>query len=76
MDVKAGKGDLFNMDTKKKIYTGGWLDDVKHGYGLYQGDKGTYDGNFVKDAMEGKGRMLWNNGESYEGDFVQDLRHG
>lgn len=35
-----------------------------------------YEGEWVQDKREGKGKFTWNNGDTYEGDFKDDRRTG
>jgi hypothetical protein len=88
-------------------YEGEWLDDMKHGQGIYiwaDGSKyvgeyendlrsgmGTfyeptgdgnlrilYDGEWRNDAMQGQGdnRFVFENGDTYEGPMLDNMRHG
>ncbi len=33
----------------------------------------SYNGNFQDGKRSGKGKLVWKNGEKYEGDFENDL---
>jgi hypothetical protein len=35
-----------------------------------------YKGMFMNNKRHGKGKLTWPNGETYDGDFVDDLRNG
>ena len=35
-----------------------------------------YEGDFVNKKAHGKGMMRWNQGDKYEGDWQEGLRHG
>ena len=35
-----------------------------------------YEGQFVNKKAHGKGTMRWNQGDKYEGDWKEGLRHG
>ena len=35
-----------------------------------------YEGGFVSKKAHGKGMMRWNQGDKYEGDWKEGLRHG
>jgi hypothetical protein len=76
LDVKSGKGDLFDFKKNKVVFTGNWARDKRNGYGELEKDNVRYKGNYVDDRMDGKGTQLWDDGEHYEGDFRGDLRHG
>lgn len=41
-----------------------------------QGDSGVYEGDLVDGKRQGFGRMTYDSGNSYEGDFYQDKFHG
>ncbi len=60
-----------NADGTEDIYTGGFLDDIKSGYGEYRWDSGAvYVGDFANDVMEGQGTYTWPDGtHSYTGTF-------
>ena len=38
--------------------------------------EGEYTGSLVEGVREGKGQLEWSNGDYYEGDFKNGLRHG
>ena len=39
-------------------------------------NRDKYDGQFINGIKEGKGRLIFKNGEVYEGDFKDGLMHG
>ncbi len=39
-------------------------------------DGAVYDGEMAEGIIEGKGRMIWTNGDRYEGHFLNGLFHG
>jgi hypothetical protein len=55
------------------IYDGQWINNKMHGYGKYISKFYIYEGEFFDDTKEGLGKITWNNGNSYEGVFVQDI---
>jgi hypothetical protein len=57
-------------------YIGEWSDaGLKHGKGLfYWADGAQYEGYWKYDQLNGKGRLMYENGEIYEGNFENDLR--
>ena len=63
-------------------YEGGFLDDRRHGKGMYVwGEKSPwagerYVGDYVADKREGKGAYFWPNGDRFEGVWKEDLRYG
>ena len=52
--------------------------NFKHGKGKFFGinDNILYEGDFIKDKREGKGKYYYENGEYYDGEFKNDLRNG
>lgn len=61
----------------RKVYTGAWLNDKRHGFGTYfYPDNSVYQGNWANDMKEGWGKMTYADGSTYEGEFHQELRHG
>ena len=73
---KNGKGKEFSEN--EYIYTGNFLDNLKHGIGeleyLDTGD--IYKGEFNKGEITGKGTYKWSSGEKYEGTFLNGIKHG
>jgi len=53
-------------------YEGKFINDMMNGKGAYFCKKYTYIGEFVDDLCEGLGKITWENGNSYEGKFVDD----
>ena len=73
---KSGKGEETCEDEYK--YKGDFSNDMKHGYGIlefFDNDE-TYEGEFNKGEITGKGIYIWNNGEKYEGTFLKGIKHG
>ena len=73
---KCGKGEEICEDEYK--YKGDFSNDMKHGFGIlefFENDE-TYEGEFDKGEITGKGTYIWNNGEKYEGTFVKGIKHG
>ena len=75
-DVKSGRGRLWNQKKNKATFDGMWARDKKNGEGWLERDEGVYRGMFVEDHLQGKGKMVWTNGDEYEGDFFKDYRNG
>ncbi len=75
-DQKSGRGKLWNQPKNKVTFDGMWARDRKNGKGWLERNEGVYTGDFVDDHLEGKGRMVWVNGDEYEGDFSKDFRNG
>lgn len=61
----------------RKVYTGAWFNDKRHGQGTYfYKDGSVYKGAWVNDMKEGWGIMTYANGNVYEGEFYREKRHG
>jgi hypothetical protein len=62
------------MDTNGLVYEGTWENDMQHGQGVETWDYAVnkYIGNFFKGKKNQKGRIDWENGNYYEGDFVDN----
>lgn len=73
---KQGRGQLLSLPGLEKLYDGMWSNDLKEGTGVLVYDKGTYEGNFHEDMFNGRGRLVWKNGDVYEGDFLNGQRTG
>ena len=50
----------------------------KHGKGIeyYKDGNIKYEGDFVNDKREGKGKYIWEDGEYYIGEWLNDYMHG
>ena len=46
------------------------------GIAYYKNGNIKYDGDFVEDEFEGKGKYIYENGKYYEGQWSNSLRHG
>jgi hypothetical protein len=76
---KNGKGKLIysnKTETLFVMYNGDWVDDKREGKGVFINRKALspytediYDGNFINNKMNGKGRMFqkWKDTFEYEG---------
>lgn len=62
---------IFNEDGTQDVYVGGFVEDIKSGYGEYRWESGAmYIGEFKNDIMEGQGTYYWPGGvHSYTGTF-------
>ena len=59
------------------LYKGDILNDLFHGFGIYEWDKNKkYEGQWKYGKMNGKGKIYYSDGSIYEGDFVDNLRCG
>ncbi|MBQ8684476.1 MAG: hypothetical protein IJ518_08190 [Clostridia bacterium] len=60
--------EYLDEEGKKEIYTG-YVTNRRVG-------SGVYTGNLVEGGIQGKGKMVWDNGDVYEGDWVGGVYHG
>lgn len=51
------------------IYQGNFERGAKSGHGVFRTEKGTYEGNFSNDYLNGPGSFFWNDGRLYVGNF-------
>ena len=72
---KEGKG---KEKTNDYIYEGEFTNDMKHGHGkiFYHANGDSYEGQFYKEEITGKGFYKWKNKHSYFGDFIDGKMHG
>jgi len=74
--------DLFKHGTGQVIYPnnetydGSFVDDKRHGDGIYCCEEYIYQGKFADDVMNGHGVKNYNNGDMYTGEFSKGLKHG
>ena len=70
MDKKHGQGTYWRSENSKlrREYTGDWFEDKKHGRGtFFFKNSDRYDGYWVNGMPQGEGRMIYSNGNIYEG---------
>ena len=77
-DALNGLGEIRDTKLNKSIYRGYFQNNLKHGFGIEFDPKNqkTYKGYFVKGKKEGKGREYNYLGEFFEGQWIEDLKHG
>ena len=62
---------------KFNCYDGEYLDDLKHGYGVFSWEAGNkYEGFYKFDERDGWGEMHWIDGSSYKGQWKEGIQHG
>eukprot|EP00457_Paulinella_chromatophora_P010457 gb/GEZN01010561.1/.p1 GENE.gb/GEZN01010561.1/~~gb/GEZN01010561.1/.p1 ORF type:complete len:224 (-),score=46.63 gb/GEZN01010561.1/:394-1065(-) len=82
---REGKGVYTSKEGHR--YEGGWLADMRHGYGsqkfVARGSTrkeakwtGTYEGNWFENRKHGKGVFTYENGDKYEGDWRNGKKAG
>ena len=59
----------------QSVYTGPCVNGLAHGQGVAAGTA-RYTGGFVAGRKQGAGQKEWPNGDRYDGEFVNDLKHG
>ncbi|CAM9546050.1 unnamed protein product [Heterosigma akashiwo] len=78
METETGTGSFIFVDGGR--YDGGWFSEngvkYRHGTGTYVDGPETYEGEWDRDKMQGKGKMIFATGATYEGDFQASLFHG
>lgn len=63
-----GKGTLLNANGDS--YQGFFVDDARHGRGIYRFTSGdVYEGDFLDDNRHGRGVFKFHNGSTYAGEF-------
>ena len=70
-----GKGLRYNKE-RNHIYKGDFLNGLRHGKGKDEGDNMKYEGDFIKDKKCGKGKILFDSGDTYEGEFNDNKFNG
>lgn len=73
--LKEGQG---REESSEHIYYGQFMSDMKHGIGrlTYKGINDIYEGEFINNHINGKGKYYWANQEIYEGTFINGKMHG
>jgi hypothetical protein len=80
--VRQGRGTLTfssnsSIETKFEKYSGEWVHDQMHGFGVYEYINGAkYTGNWERNLHHGVGKYEFPDGSYYEGDWVGHLMHG
>ena len=84
--LKHGKGKFTTFGNYSIEYEGDWVDDKKEGYGLYRkygmyphpyrNIPNIYKGEFLNDIFNGKGKYTYYHGDTYEGEYLDNKRHG
>ena len=73
-----GKG--LYIFTNGKRYNGDWFEGDMHGKGIMKYTDGYYEGDWVHDKRERKGKFLWSRdekkGDIYEGEWKDDEKNG
>lgn len=81
-DCETGKRGLGHGEIKYidgGSYTGDVIDSAKHGHGkliCFKGGIKSYEGSYNMNQMDGRGKLIYTNGDKYEGQFSDDCLHG
>lgn len=62
--------------SKDATYTGEVVDGKRHGHGTWRNPTETYVGQWFEDKEHGAGRQSWQDGRSYEGEYVNGMFSG
>eukprot|EP01124_Arcella_intermedia_P011696 TRINITY_DN18120_c0_g1_i2.p1 TRINITY_DN18120_c0_g1~~TRINITY_DN18120_c0_g1_i2.p1 ORF type:complete len:324 (+),score=85.67 TRINITY_DN18120_c0_g1_i2:69-1040(+) len=73
--VKHGMGYM-KWNATKSRYDGTWKNGYPHGYGKRHDALGFYEGEWEKGVKKGNGVMVYKDGATYTGHWVDDKRHG
>jgi len=78
---RSGKGNMWvwvpGEGRHRLLYTGDWLEDERHGFGVYYNKVGErYDGDWEGGVRHGLGKQVYEDGSVYEGEWAGDMRHG
>ena len=77
---KEGYGKFIRKN--KSYYIGQWLNDFEHGkgaiYSEFRGENNImiYEGDFTYGKLNGNGKCVYENGNYYIGQFLNNLRNG
>jgi len=61
----------------QSYYTGDWVQNVRHGNGMYMTEDGCkYEGQWVNDVKHGQGRLTYKDGSTLDGSWSNDRLNG
>jgi hypothetical protein len=64
---------IYVIDTDDTLYRGHLKKSLKHGFGVYVNEKGTYTGEWYKDQRHGDGVMEYADGTLFMGEWHHDI---
>ena len=67
---------LNEIPIREFIYEGEWKNNLWNGNGIYITDKGKYEGIFENGFLKGKGKIIYSNGDIYDGNIKDFLKEG
>lgn len=73
--ILQGKGGKYTMSSNS-VYKGSFINNLKEGEGEEKTNEGIYRGSFKNNTKTGKGKMIYNSGDTYEGDYFNDVFNG
>ena len=59
------------MNFEQVIYKGQFENYAISGFGVRYYNDSYYEGNLIKDRKEGKGSLIYKDGEKYEGEWMR-----
>ena len=74
-DTLNGKGIKYILD-KDSLYKGDFKNFKRHGYGKYYKDLSIYEGEFNCDKKHGQGKITLKTGDTYIGEFKNNMISG
>merc|ERR1712039_1014540 len=77
--VAQGMGIYNHLTDQQRVtcYSGLWMDDLQHGYGVEVWEEGCrYEGDFRLGQKDGLGIYTWTDGSSYEGSWRGNTING
>ena len=74
--VRHGQGTFTAPSPGGDVYSGDWLNDLKHGNGTFKSANGTYEGQYQLGKLHGKGIFTYPNKDVYEGVWLHDKKQG
>ena len=66
---------IYIIDTHDTFYRGHLKKSLKHGFGVYQDEKGTYTGEWYKNQRHGDGVMEYADGTIFMGEWHHDIEY-
>lgn len=69
-DKANGENVEVKYEKDDATYLGGIVDGKREGYGVYKSNIETDEGQWKNDKQHGNGKHSWNDGRSYEGQYV------
>lgn len=69
-----GKGERYTLENH--IYKGDFISNLREGHGIESTDKSIYDGDYKDDKQNGRAKVTFTSGDSYEGEILNAQFHG